>query len=161
MKFFKRKKALLANIFVIIFSITTIIGIKLVNAAQNIPNLIISYEGTNIENNSYGSDKTTIEGKLNEEFEVKYKVTPQDILVGTSGTQKNIDISLVIDTSGSMGRYRLSDNYNLETAGMYNSSGSRFRVMQASATKFINSLSGKTNIKVGIVNFGNQASEMK
>lgn len=88
-------------------------------------------------------DRTKI--LLDEEFEIKYQITPEEI-AGETPPPK--EIFIVMDTSGSM-------DFNLagKTAGRWEQN--RMTIASQAANKFLDNLKGKSGVKVGLVSYEN------
>lgn len=143
-KFYKMKKRLFASVFVVMFFITSLIGVKLVKA-DDTPKLNIEYAGTNIGQDSVNG--TSINGTVGQEIEVKYKVTPQDIPTSSINGSGNKEIVLVLDTSGSM-KQGISDN----------DPTIRIDALKAAAKDFINKFKDLDNVKIGIASYSTNAN---
>ncbi|WP_252891597.1 VWA domain-containing protein [Thermoclostridium stercorarium] len=88
---------------------------------------------------------------LDEEITVTYRIKPNPI-PATAVRQPQREIYLVIDTSGSM-------NFNLagQTIQARSREKSRLDIVKEAALKFLDNLSGKSGVKVGLITYDDVA----
>lgn len=144
MTLIKKKKiyAIFSVLLILSIAIITIANTNSVEAGEDKPNLTITYKGTS---------KTTsqdISGKVNEEINVTYTVTPEPLNIADINTTSiSKEIVLVLDTSGSM---------NQSIPG----STSRIEALRTAAKNFVDKFKNETNVKIGIISYSKNANNI-
>ncbi|GEP66723.1 hypothetical protein CBE01nite_44910 [Clostridium beijerinckii] len=139
MSLIKKKKLYNLLIIVLTLAITIVTNVSSVNATGEKPNLTITYEKTN------KTTSTDVSGKVNEEIEVTYKVTPDPLALGDINVITDKEIVLVLDTSGSMSQ-------------AISGSTSRIAALRTAANNFIDKFKNETNVKIGIATYSTKAN---
>ncbi|MDS0525683.1 VWA domain-containing protein [Clostridium sp. SHJSY1] len=145
MYFFKNKRLSGRGLFLVTFSLVVMISFMFVKAGVYKPNMTITYDSTIIS----GTPTTSldIKGLVNQDVEIKYKVTPDSLAFGDVNTKVNKEIVLVLDTSGSMNDGISSTDKTI-----------RIDALKVAATNFINNFKTESNVKIGIANYSTKAN---
>lgn len=142
MSLIEKRKIYTSLVMSLIFIVTIITNTSSVKATDDKkPNLEITYEGTSKTTNK------DVSGKVNEEIEVRYKVTPEPLALGDINVISEKEIVLVLDTSGSMNDTISSSDSTI-----------RIEALKTAAQNFINKFSNMDNVKIGIANYSTKAN---
>lgn len=146
----KKTKKILAVCSVL--SVIAIIGFTLAKASGYKPNLTITYDSTIISTTPTIS--TDLTGTVDQQIEIKYKVTPEDLVVTDINTITSKEIVLVLDTSGSMSTQDIpSVNSSGQTVNI-----SRIQALKTAANNFIDKLATEQNVKIGIATYSTNSN---
>ncbi|WP_291572433.1 vWA domain-containing protein [Clostridium sp. UBA4548] len=86
---------------------------------------------------------------VNNEFTMEYSITPNPIQI--QSTEKQKEIMLVVDTSGSM-------DWSVDKDEKVSGKPSRLELTKTALNNFINKFNNSTNVKIGLITYSNRGN---